>query len=107
MSVARRLGFALLYTAFLLAFVALVDYFVFWPPFVAEFRQAQPSDLTPPAHVDRATMLRVGSLRADRASSFTRFTPAKPESVLRLCAFGDSFTYGEEVADGHDYPALL
>lgn len=103
----RRLGFWLGYALFLLACVMAIDYLVFWRPFVAELRGAQRSDLTPPRWVDQTTMLRLGSLLANHTSAFTRAEREKPAGVFRLCAFGDSFTYGDEVADGDDYPALL
>jgi hypothetical protein len=104
---ARRLVAAVLYLLYLAAFVLLVAYFFFWRPFVAQLRQAPVRSLTPPQHVDAATMRRLGSLRADRSSSFANFSPAKIAGAVRVCALGDSFTYGDEAADGHDYPALL
>jgi hypothetical protein len=103
----RRLGSWLGYALFLAACVIATDYLFFWRPFVADLRGAERSDLTPPRWVDRATMLRLGSLLVNHTSAFTRAERAKPEGMLRLCAFGDSFTYGDEVADGDDYPALL
>ena len=103
----RRLGFAACYALYLIVFVLAVDYIFFWRPFVAGLRDHSPSDLDPPPQVDASTMRLLGALRADRTSSFVRFAQPKGAEVIRLCAFGDSFTYGDEVADGHDFPALL
>lgn len=105
-------AFLLLYGCFLAGFGAtlvLVNYQFFWKPFhrrLAETR-APSRPLVPPRHVDAATMRRVGSLRGDRRSSFPNFTLRKPDGAIRICAFGDSWTYGAEVVDGHDYPAFL
>lgn len=41
------------------------------------------------------------------ARSLREYEPAPPEGVTRLLCFGDSFTFGEEVPDGDDYPALF
>jgi hypothetical protein len=102
----RRLAFALVYCVFLAASVAAVDYLFFWRPFYERLRVAQRSTVpAPPPHVDELTMRRVGSLRADRGTSFARFELTKRAGAVRVCAFGDSFTYGDEVADGHDFPA--
>jgi len=95
------------YAAYLVAVVALVDWIGFWRPMVDSLRDTHREDLVAPRYVDMATMRRLGSLRADRMSSFPRFDRQKAEGTLRLCAYGDSFTYGDEVADGHDYPAFL
>jgi hypothetical protein len=103
----RRAVSLVLYALYLCAFVVAVDYFVFWRPFRAGLREVHRTKLEAPRHVDDLTMRRVGSLRADRTSAFARFDVAKRDGDVRLCALGDSFTYGDEVADGHDYPALL
>ncbi len=42
-----------------------------------------------------------------RTSSFGRFAETPPPGTLRVGCYGDSFTFGAEVADGSDYPALL
>ncbi|MEY4949578.1 MAG: hypothetical protein RL698_1789, partial [Pseudomonadota bacterium] len=47
------------------------------------------------------------SLLSDKASAFTRFPEPKPSGTRRVCAFGDSFTYGQETAVDHDYPSFL
>src|SRR6185503_13668523 len=82
---------------------------VFWRPFYQQLSGGARafSDLRSPRYVDFTTMRFVGSLRGDRRSSFPSFALDKPAGNVRVCAFGDSFTYGDEVADGHDFPALL
>lgn len=40
-------------------------------------------------------------------SAFGHFPRRKPAGAVRIGCFGDSFTWGDEVADGNDYPALL
>lgn len=105
--VGRALAFSTLYPAYLAVFVVAVCYLAFWRPYVADLENRNQYELEPPRHVEAATMRRLGALRADRASSFSRFEPDKRAGVIRLCAVGDSFTYGDEAADGHDFPAFL
>jgi hypothetical protein len=52
-------------------------------------------------------LLLVGALATGRDSSFNGFPQQKPDGVTRVCAFGDSFTYGDEVVESADYPSLL
>jgi hypothetical protein len=96
-----------LYLLYLAAFVLAADYTLFWRPFRAQLVQLRPEDPPAPRHVSQEAMLRLGALRADRTSAFTRFEVEKRDAWLRICAFGDSFTYGDEAADGHDFPAFL
>ncbi|MBN2054720.1 SGNH/GDSL hydrolase family protein, partial [bacterium] len=58
-------------------------------------------------HIDAALASRIGPLSWDIRSSFTRFPLEKPEGILRIGCFGDSFTYGYEVSGGNDFPSLL
>lgn len=52
-------------------------------------------------------MRRVGYLSNGKRSSFLAKPERKPGGVRRICAFGDSFTHGDEVDDRNDYPTLL
>lgn len=100
----------MLYPLYLLLWLVAADYFFFWRPWVAQMRErAVPPRAALPevSHVDPTTMARLGSFTNDRTACFVRFPEDKAENTTRLCAFGDSFTYGAEVADGHEYPALL
>jgi hypothetical protein len=106
---ARRLLRALIYSTYLASSVAAAVYFLFWTSFVRELREHPPpsAELLPPSHVDLDTMRRVGSLHPRKASSFVHFSPEKAPGSIRMCAFGDSFTYGDEVGDELDYPTRL
>lgn len=52
-------------------------------------------------------MKRVGFFENSKRSSFVFKAEQKPAGVTRLCAFGDSFTHGDEVGESRDYPTLL
>ncbi len=106
MKTRKALG-RLSYSAYTAAAVAAIVYFFFWSPFLHHMELADPPALEGPRYVDQATVRRLGTLRADRPSSFPNFTIEKPATTRRVCAFGDSFTYGDEVTDGHDFPAQL
>lgn len=81
-----------------------------WVPLVSELRaRRRPASeqlkLVP--HVDLELMKLLGHVKADKRSSFSRFDVAKKPGVIRLCAFGDSYTHGDEVNGERDYPTLL
>ena len=85
-----------------------IDY-VLHRRFVEPLRRKQPpqwltavSGQLPPE-----VMRKVGFFRNTKRSSFLRFPKDKPAGVRRVCAFGDSFTHGDEVDDANDYPTLL
>ena len=92
----------------MLVIVAGID-FVLYRRFVAPLRRIHPppwlaavQDGLPPE-----LMQRLGFFANDKASSFLRFAASKPDGIVRICAFGDSFTHGDEVAEDRDYPTLL
>jgi len=100
----------LLYVVYLGAFALAVDYFVFWRPFVAELRETKrPNrlEISPVGAVTKELMQLVGTVSPVRESSFSHFAQQKREGVTRVCAYGDSFTYGDEVAERADYPSRL
>ncbi len=49
----------------------------------------------------------IGSVAEPRAGRFTEASRRKPAGVVRIGAFGDSFTDGYNVAPGLDFPSLL
>src|SRR2546422_86281 len=51
---------------------------------------------------DSANTMNAQDLRSTR-----QYTPQPPRGVLRVAAFGDSFVYGNEVADSDAWPALV
>ena len=107
---AKKLRFAVLYGCYLLATVGALVYGVFWLGFESELRVRHRPDrdgFDPPRHVRIETFRRLGSVAAQRPNSFVHFERDKAAGVVRACAFGDSYTYGDEVEPGNDYPALL
>lgn len=100
----------LLYAIYVSAFALAVDYFVFWRPFVAELREKERPeslDISGIGAAPKEVMRLIGAFATERDSSFTRFEQQKGAGVTRVCAFGDSFTYGDEVAENADYPSRL
>lgn len=107
MNAVRRL----LYIAYLAAFFVAV-LFVLWLRYVSSVevpvQQRGPLDLErPPRHVTREMMRHLGSIQVARKSSFTKFELEKPPNTARVCALGDSFTYGDEVGPASDFPTQL
>lgn len=89
--------------------ILVLHYFLFWRPYAARMRkQATSYDrLAASKTVDVELLKRVGSFLNDKSSSFTRFPEQKAAGTMRVCAFGDSLTYGQETSSDHDYPSLL
>ncbi len=104
----RLLRFGL-YTLYLAAFPLLLAYLA-WRPFIAELRlRERPAaiEIHAVGALSTELMRQIGSFSTDRASSFTRFPIAKVEGRRRVCAYGDSFTYGDEVPPNLDFPSQL
>ena len=59
------------------------------------------------AGIGLGTWRLVGRVSGDRTDFFLHFPTEKAPGTVRIGCFGDSFTHGDEVADGLDFPALL
>ena len=114
----KKLGGAAVYCLYLALVLAAVDYLFFYRPYVKELRAhkiGQLSMVDDPRllemarveHVDPSTMKLLGKVDADKVSRFSHFEKAKADGVIRICSFGDSFAFGDEVDTAHDYPTLL
>lgn len=91
-----------------LILLAAIDYW-FYRDFMSRVRRAMPPTWLAAGQGGLAPdlMRRVGYFKNEKRSSFVYRQRAKPSGVTRLCAFGDSFTHGDEVGDLRDYPTLL
>lgn len=100
--------FALLLAA--TAAMAIVIDYVFWRAYVGELRDTErprAATFETIPNVPAETLNRLGRIFTDKKSSFVNFERRKPPGVIRIGAFGDSFTYGDEVDEKSDYPAQL
>jgi hypothetical protein len=103
---------ALMMTAYLVIVVGLILYFGFWRGYEKQLlMRASPDEmqhrLTPPRHIDVATMRLLGSARPGKLSHYIHHEETKPPGTIRICALGDSNTQGDEVGEQHDYPSYL
>ncbi|MCW5891463.1 MAG: SGNH/GDSL hydrolase family protein [bacterium] len=107
MGFGRRLPAHLVYAAWLCVVVAVV--WCLHRRWLGRVRPARPPADRTIAGIDDATVARLGWLHAParRASSFANFPPVPPAGVRRIGCYGDSLTWGTEVADGFEFPAQL
>jgi peptidoglycan/LPS O-acetylase OafA/YrhL len=90
-----------------MALVLVVTDYVVARRFVAKIRRKDIPVSLLPTVVPPATARRVGLFKNFARSSFVQARPEKAAGVVRVCAFGDSFTAGDETDATHDYPSLL
>lgn len=93
-----------------LAAALAILYVAFWWSFVRALSTLHPPAADEPApirHLDPSAARHLGRMLTARPSSFVNFSRTRDPAVFRVCAFGGSFTYGDEAAPGHEYPALL
>ena len=58
-------------------------------------------------YVTKEILSKVGWISTKKDSQFVNFPQRKENGVIRIGAFGDSQTYGDEVDETNDYPSLL
>jgi hypothetical protein len=91
-----------------LAIVVGVDYAFYWRYYDdLEGRHRPEKEFTEIHGITPQTLRRLGAVMLDKASSFVNFPPVKPEGVIRIGAFGGSYTHGAEVDEVSDYPNML
>lgn len=86
-----------------------IDY-VFWRVYVGHLKgteQPRADTFETIPNVPADTARRLGRIYTDKKTSFVNFDRRKPPGVIRIGAFGDSFTYGDEVDERNDYPTQL
>lgn len=103
-----RLRGAILYALYLVAFVVGVA----WLGNLRYVRSIRPetfADNVVIPGIDPALSSQLGAIPppTERASAFGNVPREKPAGRVRIGCFGDSFTWGSEVANGNDYPAIL
>lgn len=105
----RRLRFWLGYAVYLAGFCCLVLYGVFALNRARLRTQQRPATerIVPATHMSAGTARRLGFIGPARKGTFQRAPLAKAPGSIRIGCFGDSFTFGAEVAEGLDFPSLL
>jgi hypothetical protein len=73
----------------------------------AELRTAQATLRDEVPGVDTSIQNLVGYVNGHAGSSFTLVERRKPAGRIRIGCFGDSYTFGQEVAHGQDFPSRL
>jgi len=104
-----RLRFWLAYAAYLAGFCLLLVYAVFAMN-RGRYRATQrpPTErLVPAPHMSPGTARRLGFVGPARKGTFHGAAAVKAPGTIRIGCFGDSFTYGDEVAEGLDFPSFL
>ena len=58
---------------------------------------------------NKSFVLKIGRIARpnEKKLLFLNFPQKKSPGAIRVGTFGDSYTYGDEVSDGHDYPSFL
>lgn len=104
-----RLRFWLAYAAYLTGFCLLVVYAVFAMNRGRYRARQRPATerLVPAPHMSAETARRLGFVGPARKGTFHGAARVKAPGTVRIGCFGDSFTYGDEVAEGLDFPSLL
>jgi hypothetical protein len=107
----------LLYVVFLLVLVFVVTPIafvgvdlLFWYPHyksLQETNKPRADDVWEPELLPAATIRKLGSVYNVQESWFGNFPKDKRPGVIRIGAFGDSFTHGDEVDRKSDFPAQL
>ncbi len=114
----QKLRFLILYSLYVLLFIAVVDYVFFYRPhmkklrnpsfgFMAGVEDPRSVPLQKAKYVEPEVMKRLGKANGKKQSSFFNFPKGKADGMVRLCTFGDSYAEGDEVDEVHDYPRLL
>lgn len=105
----RRIVPALTYLLYLVAVLAALVWFFHWRYLVTLRKHRAPPPARSVTEIDPDTMRWLGWIHsaAERGSAFANFPERKPAGTLRIGCYGDSFTWGGEVTDALDYPALL
>lgn len=84
---------------------------VFWARYVRRLARRRPAvsfaEVARRSGVPEDVLNSVGSVARPRAGRFTEASRSKPAGIVRIGAFGDSFTDGYDVAPGLDFPSLL
>lgn len=91
-----------------IALLVAIDYW-FYRDFMSRIRRPTPPTwlVAGQGGLPAELMRRVGYFKNEKRSSFAFRSQGKSSGVIRLCAFGDSFTHGDEVGNLRDYPTLL
>jgi hypothetical protein len=102
------LFFSVMFLATVMAAIG-IDY-AFWLVYVGRLENVQKpktDEFEALPNVSPGTLRRLGQILTGKKSSFINFDRRKAPGVIRIGAFGDSFTYGDEVDAESDYPAQL
>jgi hypothetical protein len=103
----KILGF-FLYLIYLFFAVLAIIYFFFYRPYIEKIKIEHARDKLTISHdVSTSTIEDVSYISNFKKSTFDNFLREKDGEVIRIGAFGDSHTHGDEVDYESDYPSIL
>jgi hypothetical protein len=103
----KLLGF-FLYLIYLFFAVLAIIYLLFYQPYIEKIKIEDTRDKLTISHdVSTSTIEDVSYVYSNKKSTFNNFSREKDEGVIRIGAFGDSHTHGDEVDYESDYPSIL
>ncbi len=103
----RKILAFFLYLFYLIITTLVLIYFFFYLPYIEKIKYDDYSKIIVPNNVTTSTMEDVCYLTDDKKSSFNNFPFQKEKGAIRIGAFGDSHTRGDEVDYYSDFPNIL
>jgi hypothetical protein len=103
----RKILAFFLYLIYLFFALLAIIYFLFYQPYLKKLEISNINKLEVSHNISTSTMEDVSYIANYKKSTFNNFSKEKDEGVIRIGAFGDSHTEGQEVNFESDFPSIL
>jgi hypothetical protein len=104
----RKMLAFFLYLIYLFFALLVMIYFFFYQSYIEKIKIEHARDKLTISHdVSTSTIEDVSYLANFKKSTFNNFLREKEDGIIRIGAFGDSHTHGDEVDYESDYPSIL